>query len=141
MKKQVILTISGLHFGELGGDEEAIEVITPGEYYLRNGKHYVLYDEFAPGTKETIHSKIKLSPDKIEIIKGGLYNTRIVFERDRMNMSQYNTPYGDLMIGTMTKQLSLQVEEERIDAKVLYSLEINDEWAADCHVKIEIKSA
>ncbi|MCP1110302.1 uncharacterized beta-barrel protein YwiB (DUF1934 family) [Lachnospiraceae bacterium PF1-21] len=141
MKKQVILSISGLHFGELAGDGEAIEVITPAEYYFRRDKHYILFEEFAPGTKEAIHSKLKLSPDKIEIIKGGHYNTRIVFERERMNMSHYNTPYGDLMIGTMTKQLSLQVEEEEIEAKVLYSLEINDEWAADCNVNIHVKNA
>ena len=53
MTKEVLLTISGLHFDTFSEtpDEEnvPIEVITPATYYLKNGKHYVLYDEMVEG--------------------------------------------------------------------------------------------
>ena len=51
MTKEVLLTISGLHYETTGlvdedeNENEPIEVITPATYYLKNGKHYVVYDE------------------------------------------------------------------------------------------------
>ena len=34
--------------------EDGIEVVTPANYYCRNGKHYILYDEVLPsGTGRT----------------------------------------------------------------------------------------
>ena len=47
MTKEVLLTISGLHYDSLPDEDEnePIEVITPATYYLKNVKHYVIYDE------------------------------------------------------------------------------------------------
>ena len=53
MTKDILLSISGLHYDmtgipdEPGAEEEngPIEVITPASYYYKNGKHYIVYDE------------------------------------------------------------------------------------------------
>ena len=49
MTKDVIVSISGLHMDMMStafkDEEDAIEVVTPANYYCRNGKHYILYDE------------------------------------------------------------------------------------------------
>lgn len=142
MKKDVILSISGLHAGapEADSDPDPIEVITPAAYYYKNGKHYVLYDEIQDETKEWSHNKIRISPDKVEIIKGGAVSSQMVFELDKMNLTQYQTPYGHLMIGTLTRQMRIDEEEDKIDVAITYSLDVNDEWAADCNVKISIRS-
>ena len=48
MTKEVLVKISGLQFaGE--AENEPVEVITTGDYYKRNGKHYILYDEIMEG--------------------------------------------------------------------------------------------
>ncbi|MCI8598235.1 MAG: DUF1934 domain-containing protein, partial [Lachnospiraceae bacterium] len=48
MTKQVLLTIAGLQYmGEEMNDP--VEIVTAGDYYNRNGKHYVLYDEVVEG--------------------------------------------------------------------------------------------
>ena len=48
MTKDVIIGISGLQFtGESGAD--SLEMIAPGEYFLRNGRHYVKYEEVIEG--------------------------------------------------------------------------------------------
>ena len=50
MTKDVLVSISGKHIDimddpargyEVG--EDGIEVVTPANYYCRNGKHYILY--------------------------------------------------------------------------------------------------
>ena len=44
MKKDVLLKISGMQFTADNNDlsdPEPIEIIAPGEYYFKNGKHYI----------------------------------------------------------------------------------------------------
>ena len=48
MTKDVLVSISGLHtdvMQETEEENEAIEVVNPANYYFRNGKHYIVYDE------------------------------------------------------------------------------------------------
>ena len=141
MTKEVLLTISGLHYDSLPDEDEnePIEVITPATYYLKNGKHYVIYDEMVEGMPGTIQNKIRIAGNNLlEIKKSGLANTKMVFEKDKINMTQYETPYGELMIGIFTKNMLVDVTEKNIDIRVNYELDINSEKVADCDIKMNI---
>lgn len=144
MTKNVLLTISGLHYDEYPGQEEAnepIEVIAPATYYLKNGKHYVLYEEVVEGMPGVIKNRIKIKEDGfLEIQKSGITNTRMTFEKDKINMTEYETPYGELMIGVYTKGMTVDVKEDNIDVEVNYSLDINSEKVADCNIIMNIRS-
>lgn len=146
MTKNVLVTISGLHYEEnimMREDDEmdAIEVITPAMYYFKNGKHYVLYDEVLEGIPGTIKNTIKIQEGKLlEIIKSGIMNSRMLFEKEKINVTPYQTPYGELMVGTYTKSLDVEVEEEDINVNVRYALDVNSEKIADCDIHINIKA-
>ena len=47
MTKEVLVTVSGLQ--SMGGESDQIQVITAGNYYRKNGKHYIVYDEMIEG--------------------------------------------------------------------------------------------
>ena len=51
MTKEVLVSLKGL---QLSPDEQsdAVEVIAPGEYYLRNDKHYILFEEAIEGEQD-----------------------------------------------------------------------------------------
>ncbi len=144
MTKDVLLSISGLHYetAEAAGDDEnePIEVITPATYYYKNNKHYIIYDEVVEGMAGTIRNKVRIADGKLEIMKSGLSNTHMVFERDKMNITQYETPYGDLVVGTHTKDMQLDVTDEKIDVHVNYALDVNSEKIADCNIVMNIKA-
>lgn len=145
MTKDVLVSISGLHTDVLSvvkGDDiadEAIEVVTPASYYCKNGKHYVIYDEVTEGVQGTTKNKIKISgTDSLEIMKTGLSNAHMLFEKSRKNLTYYKTPYGQLLVGVNTKNMKINVTEENIDISVDYELDINHEPLADCSIKMEI---
>jgi len=144
MTKDVLLSISGLHYetAEAAGDDgnEPIRVITPATYYYKNDKHYVIYDEVVEGMPGTIRNKVRIADDKLEIMKSGLSNTHMVFEKDKMNITQYETPYGDLLVGTHTKDMQVDVTDEKIDVRVNYALDVNSETIADCNIEMNIKA-
>lgn len=145
MKKDVLISIAGLHYG-MSGDEgenesEPIEVITPASYYLKNGKHYIIYDEVVEGVPGTVKNTVKISGDTLfEIKKSGLASTRMVFEKDRINMTNYQTPFGEMLVGIHTKEIQVDVQEDCIDVNISYVLDVNNEPLSDCQIKVNIRS-
>lgn len=140
MTKDVLISISGLHYDALDGEGQPVEVITPATYYLKNGKHYVVYDEMVEGMPGTIKNTIKITGDYMfEIRKSGIADTHMVFEKDRINMTNYATPYGDMMVGIHTKDMKVNVEEENIDVSISYALDVNNEPLSDCEIKVNIR--
>lgn len=142
MTKNVILKISGLHYAvmEDSGENEPIEVITPASYYLKNGKHYIIYDEVVEGLPGTIKNKIRMTEDRVlEIMKSGIADAHMTFEKGKIHASAYETPYGEFSIGIYTRELLFKEEENRITIAVNYELDINGEKAADCDIHIEVK--
>ena len=55
-------------------------------------------------------------------------------------MTNYSTPYGDILIGIDASKIRMQEEEEKIHLDVEYALEINYEHLADCHISIGIQA-
>lgn len=44
MTQEVLLTLKGLQFDQREEDSDKIEMVVVGDYYKRNGKHYVIYE-------------------------------------------------------------------------------------------------
>ena len=129
MTKDVLVSISGKHIGivsqsdevieAVGTDDDEIEVVTPASYYCRNGKHYIIYDEVMEGMSGSIKNKIKISgPDSLEIMKTGISNSHMVFEKNKKNLTYYRTPYGQMLVGVNTRDMHISVKEDKIDVLV-----------------------
>lgn len=145
MTKNVLVTISGLHYDDkitMQEDmAEPIEVITPALYYLKNGKHYILYDELAEGIPGTIKNRIKIQEGKmLEVVKTGITNARMLFEKDKIHVTPYGTPYGEVMLGTYTRQLDTRIGEDQIEVYVRYSLDAGGDQIAECDIRIKVEA-
>lgn len=148
MTKDVLVSISGKHIdimndpakGYETGDDE-IEVVTPANYYCRNGKHYIIYDEVLEGMAGTVRNKIKITgTDAVEIMKSGLSSSHMVFEKNKKNLTYYKTPYGQVLVGVNTRNMEIRVEDDKIGVQVDYELDVNHEPLADCKIKMNIIS-
>lgn len=138
MKKDVLVSISGLQY-EIDKDE-AIEVISVGEYYNRNGKHYVIYEEMLDNTDEVSNCTIKIAEKQIDIIKRGASNVHMIFEENKKNTTYYQTPFGDLEVGIYTSLIRVSEEEDRLIVDINYALDINYSYVSDCQIQLKITS-
>lgn len=137
MTKDIIVTISGLH--ETDGDTDApIETMTPGQYYLKNGKHYVVFDEVLEGLEGSVKSTIKFTEDQVELIRNGAASTRMVFQPGHENMVIYQTPMGPLSISLYTEELRAQIDEDHMKLEIEYSLKTEGVVVSESTVNIEI---
>lgn len=137
MTKEILLSISGLHM--LEGEDGNVEMVTAGDYYHRNGKHYILYDEVVEGISGHISNRIKISGDSVEVTKKGLTNTQLIFEKGKKHMTRYQTPYGILDLGVLTREVQIREEESAIGVKVEYILEVNEQHLAECTIEMQVK--
>lgn len=139
MTKEVIISILGLQDGP-DTDGEPIESITAGEYYFRNNKHYLLYEEVMEGESQTTKNRIKLEPGRMELTKTGVVNVYMIFEENVKNITHYYTPYGALTMGIDTKKIAVIEKEDEMNISVKYGLEMNQEFVADCDIRITVRS-
>lgn len=139
MTKDVLLRIRGLQtVGE--GEEEPIEVIAPGTYFEKNGKHYIKYDEVLEGFEGTVQNLIKVDRSSMEVTKRGIANVHMVFEENKKNLTYYNTPFGNLLVGISATDIALDAGEDSLDIRVDYALEVNYEHLADCTISMNVQA-
>ena len=140
MNKDVLIHVRGLQMMETDDAQEPIEIVVPGQYYFRNGSHYLRYEEMLDDTAETTVNYIKMSPNGVEVRKQGQVNVHMVFEEGKKNKTYYNTPYGTLQMGISATGLELKESEDGIQMKVDYALDMNEEHVADCYLTVQAQS-
>ena len=143
MTKDVLITISGLQMAVSdmeNEDNEPIEVINAGTYYFKDGKHYIFFEEVAEGIPGVTKAQIRLKGREcLEVIKKGIANMHMVFEKGETNRCIYKTPFGELNLGISTSRIIVNEQEDNIDIQVEYAMDVNYDPLADCVIKINIK--
>ena len=137
MTKDIILTISGLHDNE-GEIDAPIETMTPGQYFMKTGKHYVVYDEVIEGLEGTLKSTIKFTENQVELIRNGAASTRMIFQPGQEHMVVYQTPMGPLSISLYTEDIQTELGEERMNLKIDYSIKTEGIVISESTVHIEV---
>jgi Uncharacterized protein conserved in bacteria len=141
MTKDVLVSISGLQY-EIDQDE-SVELISVGEYFSRNNKHFIIYEEMLEdedGLNCITKNTIKISGNQVEIIKKGSSRTHMIFEENQKNMSYYNTPFGNLLVGIFTTRIKVTEEETSLQVEIDYGLDVNYTHVSDCNIVIKVNS-
>ena len=135
MGEMVNISIRGLLAGE-DAQTGDLETKVCAEYFKKGQAYYFFYEEQPDGFEQKCKSRIKYKDNVLELVRQGLIETRMVFEKDTQHMTRYVVPYGEVMLGIQASEVSLKETEERIQILVEYDLEMDGEHQA--HSKIEI---
>ncbi len=137
MTRDIILTISGLHTAD-GEQDAPIETLTPAQYFYKNGKHYVTYDEVIEGLEGSLKSTLKFTEEYVELIRNGAASTRMIFQPGHEKMMIYQTPMGPLSISLYTEEIDARIGEERITLKIDYSIKTDGAVVSESTVFIDL---
>lgn len=129
MSKDVVVSVSG--FQTIGAEKDSVEIVANGRYTDKNGKGYLRFEENSKenGVTKTV---IVFDEKSMEVTRKGAAQLRMTFLPGQKTMTNYNTPYGTMLMGVDTKEYSAEVSEDSICLTVNYALEINHEFIADC---------
>lgn len=133
----VIIEVKGTQ--SAGDMYDSMEIITPGTYNYRNGVCYIMYHEYNEGSKTPVKNMIKITDDKIELVKRGEYNVNMVFGDGKENTSCYKTPFGEIFIGILTRSKQIVFLDDKLTIDIKYRLSMNGEYASDNEIRIIVK--
>lgn len=139
MTKDVLVTIKGIQSVEETQNPEEVEVVAKGDYYYKNGHHFIFFDEVTEGFSEPTKNSIKVSKNSVEVKKKGNTNVQMIFEENKKNLTYYATPFGNLQMGIAATKIDVQEKEESLNICIDYALEINAEHAADCQISVNVR--
>lgn len=117
---------------------DVIELIVGGEYYFRNGTHYLLYEETMEGFTESTQNFVKIRPDFMEVRKKGTVNVTMTFEKGKKNIMLYKTPFGMMEMEIDTHRVGMNEVGTCMDICAEYVLGMNGSPVSDCELQMHI---
>lgn len=137
MTKDVVVTIAG--FQTLDDDDNAVEMVHIGEYYEKNGTHYIFFEERMDGMSEPVKNQMKIKEGYLGVQKRGPVSVDMVFETGKSQSSTYAIPFGSFLIETHTKKVKVTETKDRMEVTAEYEMEINGVYCAKSEIKVMIE--
>ena len=139
MTKDVLVSIKGTHMRD--EDNENIELVVPAKYSFEEGIDKITYDELVEGSRQSIKNTISVDMEGISILKEGFTNSNMNFYKNgKKHITYYNTPYGEFVMGILTKNIDIQRSDDRLKVSVDYLLDIGENVISDCKIVVDVRS-
>jgi len=111
--KDIMLKIVGKQI-KTEKEEEQLEFVTEGKYYVKGDSVYLLYDESQFSGMEGCTTSLKITGDKIKMKRFGEViglDTEIEFEKGKRFKGYYDTPFGSVEMEVLTNQVVNNIEK------------------------------
>ncbi|MCD8241648.1 MAG: DUF1934 domain-containing protein [Lachnospiraceae bacterium] len=131
------MTISGLHFAEDGQQE--LEMAYDGEYYEKNGVHYLFFNELQEGFEEPVRNRYTMTAESLEVRRSGPVSANLHFREGERRQSTYQVPWGSLNAAFDTSRVRLAVRKDRLEMQVVYRLNLDGEEQAECDIRVRVE--
>lgn len=133
----VLISITGTQI--LDNDSDTIELTTAGEMERTQEGFLLRYPETSvtgmPGTMTTLH----VTDRQVLLERSGALNSLMVLEKRRRHQSRYETPYGSLMMGVYTEQLSAELDDQGGRLQFVYTMDMNGQATGRHDIQITVK--
>ncbi|MBD5521927.1 MAG: DUF1934 domain-containing protein [Lachnospiraceae bacterium] len=140
MTKDVLISLCTVQSNSGETQEDRTQTLISGNYYEKNGRHYIFYDEVMEGVSKAVKTNVKISENMLEIIRSGPIGVRMLFEENKKNVTSYNTPYGNILLGISTKKINVTVQPDIIEIDLEYTLDADGGHLSDCSMNMKIQS-
>ena len=133
--KEAVIKIIDRHVSD--DEEYSCELTTNGFLEYGANGYTVTYfetDEELKGSKTVL----KVSGNTIVMTRSGKYNTELIIEKEKRRSCFYETPYGELMMGVYTKNISSKMNENGGKLCFSYTIDFNNDLASENDLTVEV---
>lgn len=140
--QSVTVRICGMQYMHTQSAPDAIrtESVAQGTYYVRNGAHYLFWEERMEGVDASVQSRLKYRDGCLEVTRRGGMNSHMIFETGKTYCTDYATPVGILRMEIAADSVAM---EEAADGTMCistrYRLCQEGEPALCCEATVEIR--
>lgn len=106
-------------------EKDVIELTTSGTLeQVENGWQLCYHESEATGMEGTV-TTLDLSPGKLSLMRNGSHPSMLILEKKRRHHCNYQTPYGNIDLGTYTSQLDYDLDQNGGEVSFSYTLGFN----------------
>lgn len=125
---------------KIDGESDRVEVLTAGNYIMKNGHWYIGYKEYDDDNPEKFFNNlIKVENETVTITRKGPMRSQLMLEKGRRHQCLYKTVAGDLMIGVFTKTLNNNLNKSGGTLEVSYTLDFNTDLVSENSFKVTVE--
>ena len=136
--KDVIISITGSQY-EASGPEDAIELVTDGQYCYKNGSGTLTYMESELTGMEGTKTSFIFSPEEVVLSREGTLTSRMVFREGQKSTFLYDTPYGSTTMGLDTHKIRSTLGERGGDLEIDYIVDFDHAVVGRNRFKINVR--
>lgn len=139
MTDNVIISIKGKQlYAESAPDE--MELVTAGVLRREGeGRYTISYQESELTGLEGTTTVVQVDGGRVTLLREGSINSQMVFEEGERHLSMYETPYGALSIGIVTRRMRSTLGEAGGDLEIDYAIEIDHLVAGQNMFRMNVK--
>lgn len=122
-------------------DEDLIELNTTGTFAKVEDKYYITYKEYDSNNPQ-IYKMCIIKIDtksKVELIKNGIAQTKLILEKDERHYCPYHTEHGTFVVGIYTECIEFSFDEDCGELFLKYSIDINSISAGTNEVFVKFR--
>lgn len=139
MHKDVLISIKGTVISE-GAEPDIIELVTAGKYYARCGNYYISYKESEATGLEGVTTTLKVDgQSSVTLIRNGSARSRMILEKGRRHLCQYDTGYGPLMVGVSGTRIRSTLGDLGGELDFYYTLDVNSSLLSENQVSVQVR--
>ncbi|MGI9862984.1 DUF1934 domain-containing protein [Moorella naiadis] len=138
MKKDVLVRVRGTQTNELG-EQDSIELITEGRFFIRDQHYYILYNETYLSGMEGTTTTLKVEPRRVTLNRMGTAEQKTTFETGILNAGFYVTPYGTMRISVLPSKVEVDLTEQGGSINLEYELQLGQEKVSDNQLQITVE--
>ncbi len=140
MNEDYLISIKGKQ--ETDGETGEVELTTVGSYIQKGNSRYILYKEYTEAKGKPGTSILKIEGNsKVTLIRGDGDNTRLILEKGKRHLCQYDTGYGSLMIGVFTSRVHSDLGDVGGRLELSYTLDVNSSLSSRNDLFITVREA
>ncbi len=138
MKSKVIVKVVSKTISD--GEEEKIELMTPGKFYKKGEAYFVVYEETEISGMEGTTTTLKIESDQLRIIRFGTTSSNLIFKKGIKHSSMYKTVYGIFEVIVEPSSIDIDVDENGGKIEIDYNLRAGGMAQSTNSMCIEIKA-
>jgi uncharacterized beta-barrel protein YwiB (DUF1934 family) len=138
LKSKVIVKVVSKTISD--GEEEKIELMTPGKFYKKGEAYFVVYEETEISGMEGTTTTLKIESDQLRIIRFGTTSSNLIFKKGIKHSSMYKTVYGIFEVIVEPSSIDIDVDENGGKIEIDYNLRAGGMAQSTNSMCIEIKA-
>ena len=136
MKKKALISVKSIQNND---KNEAIEVVTPGDFYKKDDNYYVRYEETEISGMEGTTTTMKITSDSITLTRKGTTNSKMTIKKNAKDIVMYGTPHGILEFMLDTKKIDINLNDEGGNIAATYNMFLGEGEPLKTSLNVEIK--